>query len=82
MAKGLGLRPEPRALRLRRLPPESARDVYLAALVVYGKLFKSPLLSPALQPGGTSSRTARTLQASAALSLGRHVPAARRCGKA
>ncbi len=60
----------------------SRLGTYLAALVVYGKLFKSPLLSPTLQPGGTSSRTARTLQASAALSLGRHVPAARRCGKA
>jgi hypothetical protein len=59
----------------------SRLGTYLAALVVYGRLFKSPLLTPALQPEGVSARTARTLQASAALSLGRRVPAARRCGK-
>ena len=54
---------------------------YLAALVVYGRLFQSPLLSTALRPVGVSPRIARTLRASAALSLGRRVPAARRCGR-
>ena len=60
----------------------SRLGTYLAALVVYGRLFKSPLLSPGLRPDGVSPRTARTLQASAALSLGRRVPATRRCGEA
>jgi hypothetical protein len=59
----------------------SRLGTYLAALVVYGRLFKAPLLSAALRPGGVSPRTARTLQAAAALSLGRRVPAARRCGE-
>ena len=58
----------------------SRLGTYLAALVVYGRLFKSPLLSPTLQQDGAAPRTARTLQASAALSLGRRIPAARRCG--
>jgi hypothetical protein len=58
----------------------SRLGTYLAALVVYGRLFKSALLSAALRPDGVSPRIARTLQASAALSLGRRVPAARRCG--
>ncbi len=57
----------------------SRLGTHLAALVVYGRLFKGPLLSPALAPRGASPRTARILQASAALSLGRKVPAARRC---
>jgi hypothetical protein len=60
----------------------SRLGTYLAALVVYGRLFKSPLLSAALRPDAVPPRTARTLQASAALSLGRRVPAARRCGQA
>jgi hypothetical protein len=59
----------------------SRLGTYLAALVVYGRLFRSPLLTAALRPDGVSLRTARTLQASAALSLGRRVPAGRRCGK-
>jgi hypothetical protein len=58
----------------------SSLGTHLAALVVYGRLFKGQLLSRALGPEGVSRRTARTLQASAALSLGRRVPAARRCG--
>jgi hypothetical protein len=60
----------------------SSLGTYLAALVVYGRLFKAPLFSPALPPDDVAPRTARMLQASAALSLGRRVPAARRCGKA
>jgi hypothetical protein len=60
----------------------SRLGTYLAALVVYGRLFKAPLFSPALRPDDVAPRTARMLQASAALSLGRRLPAARRCGKA
>jgi hypothetical protein len=60
----------------------SRLGTYLAALVVYGRLFKAPLLRPALRAEDVSARTARMLQASAALSLGRRVPASRRCGKA
>jgi hypothetical protein len=60
----------------------SSLGTYLAALVVYGRLFKAPLLTAALRPESVASRTARMLQASAALSLGRRVPAPRRCGKA
>ncbi len=52
----------------------------LAALVVYGRLFKAPLLTPALRPVGVTARTARLLQSSAATALGRRIPAARRCG--
>ena len=59
----------------------SRLGTYLAALVVYGRLFRSPVLRAALSPDDVSARTARTLQASAALSLGRRVPTARRCGK-
>jgi hypothetical protein len=59
----------------------SRLGTYLAALVVYGRIFKAPVVSAALRPDGVSPRTARTLQASAALSLGRRVPVARRCGQ-
>jgi hypothetical protein len=58
----------------------SGLGTQLAALVVYGGLFGRPLLSSALAPRGVPPRTARLLQASAALSLGRRVPARRRCG--
>ena len=58
----------------------SRLGTHLAALVVYGRLFKGRIFSPALTPAGISPRTARTLQAAAALSLGRKLPAARRCG--
>jgi hypothetical protein len=53
---------------------------YTAALVVYGRLFKAPLLVPALRPQWMSAGVARLAQASAALALSRRVPAARRCG--
>jgi len=59
----------------------SRLGTYLAALVVYGRLFKAPLLTSALREDDVPPRTARTLQASAALSLGRRMPATRRCGK-
>ena len=55
---------------------------YTAALVVYGRLFKAPLLAPALGPQWMSAGVARLTQASAARALGRRVPAARRCGRA
>jgi hypothetical protein len=53
---------------------------YAAALVVYGRLFKAPLLQPALRPGWLTPRVARLAQASAARALGRRVPVGRRCG--
>jgi hypothetical protein len=59
----------------------SRLGTYLAALVVYGRLFRSPLLVAPLRPDGAPPRTSRMLQASAAAALGRRVPAARRCGK-
>jgi hypothetical protein len=58
----------------------SRQGTHLAALVVYGRLFKAPLLVPSLRLSGVSARTARLLQASAAQALGRRIPAARRCG--
>jgi hypothetical protein len=53
---------------------------YTAALVVYGRLFKAPLLG-APAPPGFSRRVARTVQASAAAALGRRLPRARQCGR-
>ncbi len=51
-----------------------------AALVVYGRLFRAPLLGAA-SPTGVRPRTARLLQWAAAVSLRRSVPPARRCGR-
>ncbi len=53
---------------------------YTAALVVYGRLFKAPLVAPALRPSWMSAGVARLAQASSARALGRRVPAAKRCG--
>lgn len=72
----------------RRLPlygPDgfhpSALGTHTAALVVYGRLFRAPLVGvPALAPAGLRRRVARTVQASAAVALGRRLPRARRCG--
>ena len=71
----------------RRLPlygPDgfhpSVLGTYTAALVVYGRLFRAPLLG-APAPSGVSRQVARTVQASAAVALGRQVPRARRCGR-
>ena len=57
----------------------SALGTYVAALVVYGRLFKAPLLEASLRRG-LNPKTARLSQAAAARSLGRKVPAAKRCG--
>jgi hypothetical protein len=72
----------------RRLPlygPDgfhpSRLGTYTAALVVYGRLFKTALVVPRLIPEGVPRQTARTMQTSAAVALGRPVPAARRCGR-
>jgi hypothetical protein len=57
----------------------SALGTYAAALVVYGRLFKAPLLEASLRQG-VNPKTARLLQAAATRALGRKVPAAKRCG--
>jgi hypothetical protein len=57
----------------------SALGTYAAALVVYGRLFKAPLLDASLRRG-VKPKTARLLQAAAARALGRRVPATQRCG--
>ncbi|MBA2641368.1 MAG: hypothetical protein H0U82_00400 [Actinobacteria bacterium] len=58
----------------------SRLGTYVAALVVYGRLFKAPLLASALTPDGVRGRTAHLLQAAAATALGRRLPPALRCG--
>jgi hypothetical protein len=71
--------------RLRLYGPDglhpSRLGTYLAALVVYGRLFKAPLLRSQLTPTGVRPGTARLLQAAAATALGRRLPTARRCGR-
>jgi hypothetical protein len=57
----------------------SRPGTYAAALVVYGRLFRAPLLN-LKAPAGISPRIARRVQAAAARALGRPVPRARRCG--
>jgi len=59
----------------------SPTGTYAAALVVYGRLFRAPLRTPALELVGLPARTSRLLQASAATALERKVVAARRCGR-
>ena len=52
----------------------SPLGTYAAALTVYGRLFKAPLVGiPALWPRGVSTGTARLLQKSAARALGRRI---------
>jgi hypothetical protein len=52
----------------------SPLGTYAAALTVYGRLFKAPLVGiPALRPRGVSTGTARLLQKSAARALGRRI---------
>jgi hypothetical protein len=58
----------------------SRLGTYVAALVVYGRLFRAPLLSPSLRPAGVPRRISRVLQWAAATALGRRLAAARRCG--
>ena len=57
----------------------SLLGTYAAALVVYGRLFRAPIVGGA-PPPGVRRRTARLLQWSAAPSLGRPQPRSRRCG--
>ena len=58
----------------------STLGTYVAALVVYGRLFKAPLLEASLRRGMKPVKTAGLLQAAAARALGRRVPPAQRCG--
>jgi len=58
----------------------SELGTYTAALVVYGRLFKAPLMG-GTPPPGVRPRTARLVQWAAATSLGRRLPRARRCGR-
>lgn len=58
----------------------SRMGTYLAALVVYGRLFKTPVDANALRFRGARPKVSRLLQASAMGALGRRVTAARRCG--
>ncbi len=58
----------------------SSLGTYAAALTVYGRLFKAPLLGLA-PPSGVRGRTARLVQWAAAVALSRRVPPARRCGR-
>lgn len=57
----------------------SPTGTYAAALVIYGRLFKAPLMG-LKSPGGVALPVARRLQASAARALGRRMPPAKRCG--
>jgi len=72
VAAGLALRAAAAALRPGRLPPPSALGTQTAALVVYGRLLKAPLVEP------RASRRIRLLEKAAARSLGRRV--VRPCG--
>jgi hypothetical protein len=58
----------------------SELGTYTAALVVYGRLFKAPLMSGA-PPSGVRPRTARLVQWAVATSLGRRLSHARSCGR-
>ncbi len=58
----------------------SELGTYTAALVVYGRLFKAPLMG-GTPPSGVRPRTARLVQWAAATSLGRRLSRARRCGR-
>jgi hypothetical protein len=57
----------------------SKLGTYTAALVVYGRLFRAPLIG-GKPPPGLPPRTARLVQWAAATSLGRRLPRTRRCG--
>jgi hypothetical protein len=58
----------------------SELGTYTAALVVYGRLFRAPLMG-GKPPSGVRPRTARLVQWAAATSLDRGLPPARRCGR-
>jgi hypothetical protein len=59
----------------------SPLGTHVAALVVYGGLFKAPVRSSALARPGVAAKTARLLQWAAARALGRKLPAFSRCGR-
>lgn len=56
----------------------SRLGTYAAALVVYGRLFRAPLVGLKAS-AGIPRRTARTLHATAARALGRKLPPAKQC---
>lgn len=58
----------------------SRMGTHLAALVVYGRLFRTPVDAKALRFPNARPKVQRLLQASAMAALGRRVTAARRCG--
>jgi hypothetical protein len=58
----------------------SPLGTYAAALVVYGRLYRAPLRTAALELVGVPARTSRLVQAAAAKALGRRLPARHRCG--
>jgi hypothetical protein len=58
----------------------SRMGTYLAALVAYGRLFRSPVDARALRFPAARPKVQRLLQATAMAALGRRVTAARRCG--
>lgn len=58
----------------------SRLGTYTAALTVYGRLFRAPLLGLA-PTAGVRGRTARLVQWASAVALSRRVPTARRCGR-
>lgn len=59
----------------------SPTGTYAAALVVYGRLFRAPLRTRAMERSGVPGRTSRLLQAAAARALGRRLPPRERCGR-
>ena len=58
----------------------SRMGTYLAALVVHGRLFRASVRTRAVRLPVAKPKVARLLQASAAITLGRWVPVAERCG--
>jgi hypothetical protein len=58
----------------------SRMGTHLAALVAYGRLFRSPVDARALRFPAARPKVQRLLQATAMAALGRRVTAARRCG--
>ena len=59
----------------------SPLGTHMAALVVYGGLFKAPVRSAALGKPGNARKTDRLLQWAAARALGRKLPASASCGR-
>jgi hypothetical protein len=57
----------------------SRLGTYLAALVVVGKLFRAPVITPRLTQPDMNAKLGKRLQVAAAVGLGRKVPRALRC---